>query len=88
MKKKLLSLVFVGLSSLSFSQEIVNGIEIRTENLERIVYKSQAEKDQYCAPRIEDIKSRMANPELTDEQKVAFAELLWRFENSIVKIEE
>jgi hypothetical protein len=40
MKKTILSLLFAGTTLIGFSQEKVNGVEIKTEHLEPITYSS------------------------------------------------
>lgn len=85
MKRQIFTIMFVGLTSLTFAQQSSNKVEINTENLEPIVYATQAEKDEQCAPRIQALKAQMDKEGLSEENKIKLAELIWRFENAIVE---
>lgn len=89
MKTKLILAFFViGLSTCSFAQEIVNGVEIKTEHLEAIVYESQAQKDEQCQARIDALKLEMSKEGNSAEYNIHLAEVIWRFQHAIVAIKQ
>jgi hypothetical protein len=91
MKKVLLTTIAAISLSIGYSQTetparptVVYGVEINTTNLTPVSFESQADFDLHVPARIALIKAELDKEGISEETRIYFAELLWRFENAVV----